>query len=52
MPMPFRGRGFQPLFEALFAQTYELEQCDLTEYFNQVQIQHVPDYTFGEPIAV
>jgi len=43
--------GYQPLFEALTAENFGLE-VDLTEYFNEVSLQHVPDYAYGEPIAV
>ena len=46
--------GFQRLFEELFRQIYELPkpECELEEYFDEVQIQHVPDYAYGEEIAV
>jgi tetratricopeptide (TPR) repeat protein/cellulose biosynthesis protein BcsQ len=47
-----RRRGFQPEFEDLFDKAYELGGCDLTGYFDEVQIQHVPDYAYGEQIAV
>jgi cellulose biosynthesis protein BcsQ len=52
-----RGRGivgFQPLFERLFREAYSLtpEQCDLSGYFEEVQIQQTPDYAYGEEIAV
>ncbi|PWC40165.1 tetratricopeptide repeat protein [Azospirillum sp. TSO22-1] len=46
------GVAFQPLFEELFKKIYDLEMCDLTDYFNQVQIPHVPYYAYGETIAV
>ncbi|HKO57557.1 MAG TPA: tetratricopeptide repeat protein [Thermoanaerobaculia bacterium] len=44
--------GYQPSFEALFREVYDLPECDLSEYFTEVQIQHVPDYAYGEQIAV
>ncbi len=44
--------GYQTMFEDLFKKIYELEKCDLNEYFNDVQIQHVPRYAYGEDIAV
>jgi tetratricopeptide (TPR) repeat protein/cellulose biosynthesis protein BcsQ len=43
--------GYQPLFEKLFRDIYDLKTIDMTEYFNEVQIQHIPDYAYGEPIA-
>jgi WD40 repeat protein/cellulose biosynthesis protein BcsQ len=44
--------GYQPRFEALFRRVYGLAKCDLTEYFNEVQVPQVPDYAYGEEIAV
>src|SRR5262249_11135739 len=43
--------GYQPQFEQLFKTVYRLQECDLTEYFNEVQIQQIPDYAYGEQIA-
>jgi tetratricopeptide (TPR) repeat protein len=45
-------RGYQEQFEAMFSEVYELSECDLEEYFNDVQIQHSPRYSYGENIAV
>jgi hypothetical protein len=45
-------QGYQPLFEELFKDVYELPKCDLAAYFDEVQIQHVPRYSYGEEIAV
>ena|SRR5215216_6717265 len=45
-------KGFEPQFEQLFKSIYQLEQCSLKEYFNEIQIQHTPDYAYGESIAV
>src|SRR5262249_38886361 len=44
--------GYQPLFEELFKEVYDLSRCDLDSYFNEVQIQQVPKYSYGEEIAV
>jgi tetratricopeptide (TPR) repeat protein/DNA-binding CsgD family transcriptional regulator/cellulose biosynthesis protein BcsQ len=44
--------GFQAEFESAFKEAYNLEHCDLTDYFDEIQIQHVPDYAYGEQIAV
>jgi hypothetical protein len=44
--------GFQNEFQAVFQEIYALGTCDLTAYFDDVQIQHVPRYAYGEAIAV
>src|SRR5215213_967090 len=44
--------GYQPLFEEIFKQVYELRECNLDKYFDEVQIQHSPDYAYGEELAV
>jgi tetratricopeptide (TPR) repeat protein/cellulose biosynthesis protein BcsQ len=44
--------GYQRQFEALFTKVYQLPECDLTEYFDEVQVQHAPDFAYGEQIAV
>ncbi|NWG17219.1 MAG: hypothetical protein HXY41_11340 [Chloroflexi bacterium] len=50
---PTQGiEGYQPAFERLFTQVYNLPECDLQQYFDKVQIQHVPRYAYGEQIAV
>jgi Mrp family chromosome partitioning ATPase len=43
--------GYQGRFEKLFAEIYGLEECDLKSYFDEVQIQHVPRYSYGEDLA-
>ena len=43
--------GFQAEFESAFTESYQLEHCNLTGYFDEIQIQHVPDYAYGEQIA-
>jgi cellulose biosynthesis protein BcsQ len=50
---PERGIiGYQPMFQDLLARCYGLSACDLTSYFDDVQIQQTPDYAYGEEIAV
>jgi beta-lactam-binding protein with PASTA domain len=50
---PERGIiGYQPMFQDLLAKCYGLSACDLTSYFDDVQIQQTPDYAYGEEIAV
>ena len=44
--------GFQKEFEEAFREIYGLKDCDLETYFDDVQIQHVPKYAYGEEIAV
>jgi len=43
--------GYQVEFEKVFRKGYDLANCSLEEYFNEVQIQHVPRYSYGEEIA-
>lgn len=51
--MPATGApGYQPAFEALFKEVYDLPRCDLADYFDEVQIQQLPRYAYGESIAV
>lgn len=44
--------GYQPIFEELLKEIYELPECNLKNYFDEVQIQQSPDYAYGEEIAV
>ncbi len=44
--------GYQIQFESLFENIYGLPGCSLTEYFDDIQIQHMPRYSYGEEIAV
>ena len=46
------GAGYQHQFELVFTDIYKLLDCDLTTYFDEVQLQYVPRYAFGEEIAV
>jgi eukaryotic-like serine/threonine-protein kinase len=43
--------GFQPQFERILSAAYALESCDLSNYFDQVKIQHSSDYSYGEEVA-
>jgi hypothetical protein len=45
------SQGYQKRFEALFASIYTMPSCDLKNYFDEVQIQHLPRYSYGEEIA-
>jgi MinD-like ATPase involved in chromosome partitioning or flagellar assembly len=44
--------GYEPVFVRLFEELYGPESSSLSKYFDEVVLQHVPDYAFGEPIAV
>lgn len=44
--------GYQEIFENIFKDIYKLDKCDLNNYFDDVQIQHIPRYSYGEEIAV
>lgn len=44
--------GYQPAFERTLKEVYQLADCNLQEYFDEIQIQQVPDYAYGEEIAV
>ena len=44
--------GFQGMFEEAFKEIYELPTCDLGSYFDDVQIQHLASYAYGEEIAL
>jgi hypothetical protein len=47
-----KWRGdYQRAFEELFRNAYGVEDCDLTAYFDEVQIPHVSYYAYGEEIA-
>ena len=45
------NEGYQRRFEALFQNIYALPSCSLQNYFDEIQIQHVPRYAYGEEIA-
>src|SRR5215471_81242 len=44
--------GYQRQFENSLRRAYDLRRCDLTMYFDEVQIQYVPRYAYGEDLAV
>ncbi len=44
--------GYQPEFEKLFTEVYQLDECSLEKYLKEVQIQHTSRYAYGEEIAV
>jgi len=43
--------GYQPTFEKMLKETYDLEKCDLGHYFDITQVPHDSDYAYGESIA-
>ena len=45
-------RGYQPEFERLFGELYRDSEIQLSDYFDEVQIQQIPRYAYGEEIAV
>ena len=46
------AEGYQTQFQATLKEAYDLPQCRLEEYFDEVQIQYVTHYAYGEKIAV
>jgi MinD-like ATPase involved in chromosome partitioning or flagellar assembly len=44
--------GYQTQLESVLKDVYGLQICDLTEYFDENQLQYVPRYSYGEEIAV
>jgi len=45
-------RRYQHAFESLFRESYGLDTCDLTQYFDDVVIPHVSDFAYGERVVV
>jgi cellulose biosynthesis protein BcsQ len=45
------GAGYQGQFEDVFAEMYAMPSCSLKNYFDEVQVQYVPRYSYGEEIA-
>jgi hypothetical protein len=43
---------YQKTFETLFQQEYQINHCDLTDYFTEVSLPHTSYYAYGEKIAV
>lgn len=44
--------GYQPRFQQLFEEVYDLSACDLEDYFDEVQVQHATSYAYGERVAM
>lgn len=44
--------GYQPAFERILKAVYRLESISLDHYFDEMQIQQLPLYAYGEEIAV
>lgn len=44
--------GYQTQFERLFQEIYDSPSLSLDEYFDDIQVQYVPRYSYGEDIAV
>jgi cellulose biosynthesis protein BcsQ len=43
---------YQTEFEETFCKIYELEKCELSDYFDEVQLPHMAYYSYGESIAL
>jgi cellulose biosynthesis protein BcsQ len=43
--------GYQHRFESLFRRVFSLPVCKLQKYFDEVQIQQVATYAYGEKVA-
>lgn len=44
--------GYQGEFEKVLAEAYQKDHVSLDTYFDEMQIQHIPRYAYGEEIAV
>lgn len=44
--------GYQPEFERVFREIYDLPECHLQTWFDDVQIQQSPRHAYGENIVV
>ncbi len=44
--------GYQSQFNHILTKVYDLPPCDLTNYFDEVQIPYIARYAYGEEIAV
>jgi MinD-like ATPase involved in chromosome partitioning or flagellar assembly len=44
--------GYQTQIELVLKEVYEIDNCDLTKYFDEYQLQYIPRYSYGEEIAV
>lgn len=45
-------KQYQQEFEETFRGIYQMDRCELTNYFNEVQLPYQPYYAYGEKIAV
>jgi len=45
-------KQYQADFESVFRSIYKLDACDLTKYFDDVQLPHVSFYSYGEALAL
>ncbi len=45
-------QGYQEKLESVLVEVYGLQECDLTKYFDEYQLQYVPRYSYGEEISV
>jgi cellulose biosynthesis protein BcsQ len=43
--------GYETRFQDLFKSIYQLEECDLHDFFNSTQVPHDGDYSYGERIS-
>jgi hypothetical protein len=44
--------GYQKQLESVLTDVYSLQKCDLTNYFDEYQLQYTPRYSYGEELAV
>jgi hypothetical protein len=47
-----KHQGYQTQLESVLGDVYSLQECDLTNYFDEYQLQYVPRYSYGEELAV
>jgi MinD-like ATPase involved in chromosome partitioning or flagellar assembly len=45
-------KRYQEEFEATLQKIYQLDGCEMTAYFNEVQLPHVSFYAYGEEVAL
>src|SRR5262249_16257099 len=45
-------RQCQGELQKLFRKIYDIEDCNLSEYFDEVQLPHISYYAYGEKIAI
>ncbi len=45
-------KGYQAQIEKAFKEVYGLQKCNLSTYFDEVQLQHIPRFAYGEEIAI